>query len=364
MEAALIEPEHDTEAQLPAMLAKAASLLPAPLEKLQEVANFMASAGPMVGAGFQKHPQRCLAIAYQAARWGLDPVAVSQKAYVTEKNGVERIGYEAQLVASIINTRAPLARGEGGARRPIEIDYYGEGAARYCVVTGYLEGSDKPRRVSSPTVANIKPKNSPLWFSDPDQQLAYYTQRAWARRWCPQVLLGIYTPEELSFVQVSVADVTPKRAADLYDDTPPEEIEVEVVGHPSDGEPFNMVPDKEPDPEPSGGVSFKSTSPITDNKPGPSGGRAHKNRDNSKKEVVADLGPNPWHDVDDIMEWVVVFGGEVERAEATADLDKLIQQAMAHGMLPRLKRASAEDFKTLSDKAKARRVELEKDAAE
>jgi len=354
METALIEPEHDTEAQLPALLAKAASLLPAPLEKLQEVADFMAAAGPMVGPGFQGHPRRCLAIAYQAARWGLDPVAVSQKAYVTEQRGVERIGYEAQLVASIINTRAPLAKGPGGQRRPIEIDYFGEGAARYCVVTGYLEGSEKPRKVSSPTVANIKPKNSPLWFSDPDQQLAYYTQRSWARRWCPQVLLGIYTPEELSFVQVSVEDVTPKRAADLYDDSPPEEVEAELVGD-------SAVPVEEP-PEPSGGVSFKAASPITDTKPGPSGGAAHKNSDNRKKEAVADLGPNPWADVEDIMEWVEVFGVQIEQAPATADLDKLIAQAQAHGMLPRLKRASAGDWKTLSAKAAARRVELEKDA--
>jgi hypothetical protein len=40
-------------------------------------------------------------------------------------------------------------------------------------------------------------KNSPLWKGDVDQQLFYYSVRAFARRHFPDVMMGIYTVDEL-----------------------------------------------------------------------------------------------------------------------------------------------------------------------
>jgi len=51
-------------------------------------------------------------------------------------------------------------------------------------------------------------KNSPLWKSDPDQQLGYYSARSWARRHFPELLLGVYTQEEMA--AAPPRDITPQ----------------------------------------------------------------------------------------------------------------------------------------------------------
>lgn len=64
----------------------------------------------------------------------------------------------------------------------------------------------------SPPLGQITVKNSPLWKTDPDQQLAYYTGRSWARRYAPEMLLGIYDVDELEGVAIGptrARDVTP-----------------------------------------------------------------------------------------------------------------------------------------------------------
>lgn len=40
-------------------------------------------------------------------------------------------------------------------------------------------------------------RNSTLWADDPRQQLAYLAVKRWSRLYCPDVLLGVYTPDEL-----------------------------------------------------------------------------------------------------------------------------------------------------------------------
>lgn len=189
-----IERRIDTEysGQIPLTgLEAGGSLVPTDMKQAMEFAKMMSVAGPMVGAAFRQNPGACLGIAMQAWRWEMDPFPVSQKAYVTvSRGGVEAIGYEAQLIAAVINTRAPL-------KEPLEYTYAGDGPKRRCTVSGKLRGSDKVLTVESPPMGEIGVKNSPLWKSDPDQQLGYYTVRNWGRRHCPEVLLGVYDVDEL-----------------------------------------------------------------------------------------------------------------------------------------------------------------------
>jgi hypothetical protein len=49
----------------------------------------------------------------------------------------------------------------------------------------------------SPKLKDISPKRSPLWQTDPDQQLGYYARRSWARRHKPSILLGMHDVDEL-----------------------------------------------------------------------------------------------------------------------------------------------------------------------
>jgi hypothetical protein len=43
-----------------------------------------------------------------------------------------------------------------------------------------------------------KVKNSPLWATNPKQQLGYLQVKNWARLYCPGAILGVYTPEDLA----------------------------------------------------------------------------------------------------------------------------------------------------------------------
>lgn len=176
------------EARALSLIDAPAGLLPAPLAALREVAELLSAAGPMIPAPFRGKPDVCLAIAYQAARWRMDPVAVASKAYITN----DQVRYEAQLIAALVY-RSPKLIGMP------KIGFHGEGAKRYCHVVATLRADPRdPKEYVSPVIGQIKVKNSPLWFSDPDQQLAYYSVRAWARRWMPEEILGVYTPEEMA----------------------------------------------------------------------------------------------------------------------------------------------------------------------
>ena len=56
-------------------------------------------------------------------------------------------------------------------------------------------------------------RNSPLWEQDPRQQLAYLCVKRWARLNAPDVLLGVYTPDELQETAPRVErDITPTPA--------------------------------------------------------------------------------------------------------------------------------------------------------
>ncbi|WP_208734721.1 recombinase RecT, partial [Corallococcus praedator] len=64
-------------------------------------------------------------------------------------------------------------------------------------------------------ISQITIKNSPLWKTDPDQQLAYYSGRSWVRRYKPEMLLGIYDVDEMEGVRVgpeAARDVTPRKS--------------------------------------------------------------------------------------------------------------------------------------------------------
>jgi hypothetical protein len=142
-------------------------------------------------------PADCLAVLLQSMRWEMDPFTVAQKTYFVN----DGIGYEAQLIAAVILSRAPITG------RP-DIEWSGTGDALKCIVSATFKGETKPktREVETKTITT---KNSPLWKQDPQQQLAYYTLRAWARLHCPDIILGVYTREE----REEMIDITPPPSA-------------------------------------------------------------------------------------------------------------------------------------------------------
>lgn len=189
------------------------TIQPQNMGEVVEFAKLMSKAGMMIRPAFRDNPGACLGISMQALRWGMDPFAVCNKAYVTKnKAGEEQIAYEAQLISAVINERAPL-------QKRLRIEYKGEGNSRQCIVSGLLKGEAEPHVYESPKVGNISPKNSPLWQTDPDQQLGYFSVARWARRYAAEVILGVYTDDELAeqatrsgYGPDHVKDITPPSA--------------------------------------------------------------------------------------------------------------------------------------------------------
>lgn len=190
---------------------------PQSLMSLQSFAQAMSSGVATLPAHLQGNPSDCMAIAMQAIQWNMNPYAVAQKTFVV--GGV--LGFEAQLVNAVISTRGPLIG-------RIEYDWFGpwekiigkfhikvsdkdKSKGKEYRVPGWrladeegigikvwatLRGENKPRELTL-LLAQARTRNSTLWADDPRQQLAYLAVKRWARLYCPEVILGVYTPDEL-----------------------------------------------------------------------------------------------------------------------------------------------------------------------
>lgn len=157
--------------------------------ELMDMANLMSTANLMVKDIYRNNPGNCMGLIAVCAPYGLNPLQVSWKTYQTKADGP--IAYEAQVIVAMVN-------GSGAVQGGLRYRYEGEGDRRRCIASGILKGDPNPVEVMSPPLGQITPKNSPLWKADPDQQMAYYTGRSWARRYKPEMLLGIYDVDELT----------------------------------------------------------------------------------------------------------------------------------------------------------------------
>lgn len=159
-------------------------LAPKSFEEIVSFAQLMSGAGPGIPKPFRSQPGLCMSVVMLAHDLRMNPFSVINKAYVVN----DRVAYETQFIVAMVNSRANLAE-------PLIYEYSGEEADMQCTVTGVFK-SGGGRSYTSPKISEIPTKNSPLWKSDPKQQLAYFAARSWARRYCPEVIMGLYTPEE------------------------------------------------------------------------------------------------------------------------------------------------------------------------
>lgn len=197
---------------------KAAIFSPSGLQKLQAFAEVMAQGKATVPAHLSGKPADSLAIALQAAQWGMNPYAVAQKTHLV--NGT--LGYEAQLVNAVI-TSSTAVQGRFKYEYGGDWEKFKPGAASASNERGLavrvgavLKGETEITWGESLYMEYVTTRNSPLWKTAPKQQLAYLAVKYWARLYCPDVILGVYTPDEFEPAQRSERDVTPARSrADL-----------------------------------------------------------------------------------------------------------------------------------------------------
>ena len=189
----------------------AAIFSPEGMDRLVRFATLMADSKATVPQHLAGKPADCLAVTMQAAQWGMNPFAVAQKTHVV--NGT--LGYEAQLVNAVVSSSNLLStrlnyRWDGDWSK---VNGKSDKSPSLTVtVSAVLKGEAEPRELTI-SMAQAGVRNSPLWEQDPRQQLAYLCVKRWARLHAPDVLLGVYTPDELQETTPRVErDITPSAA--------------------------------------------------------------------------------------------------------------------------------------------------------
>ncbi|MDH4417703.1 MAG: recombinase RecT [Acidovorax sp.] len=186
---------------------------PASLDRLERIADLMASGKTTIPQHLRGSKGDCFAVVLQSMQWGMNPIAVAQKTHLV--NGT--LGYEGQLVAAVINTskvvkdrfnfewygpwekvigKFTIKRSEKGEYRApawTMADEEGCGIRVWATV----KGEATPRSLDL-LLAQARVRNSTQWADDPKQQLAYLAQKKWARLYAPDVILGVYTADELA----------------------------------------------------------------------------------------------------------------------------------------------------------------------
>jgi len=185
------------------------------MNAMHAMSKLMASATVTVPKHLQNKPADCLAIIMQAMQWKMNPYAVAQKTHLV--NGV--LGYEAQLINAVISSsKAIVGR--------FKYEYEGE----------WINKNPDPKHISSsarirvgavisgetditwgewlyPKAVTVK--NSPLWTTDPKQQASYLVVKKWSRLYTPDVILGVYSADELQDSKPIMRDINRAPVANI-----------------------------------------------------------------------------------------------------------------------------------------------------
>jgi len=184
----------------------------ASMDSIMRLADIMAKGRSTIPDHLKGSSADCAAVVMQAMQWKMNPFAVAQKTHLV--NGT--LGYEGQLVNAAIQssgvtrdrfnyewfgtwekiigkTRVCEAAAKG---KPGDKDY--KKAYQYRVpdypmqeeegcgvrIWATLRGESEPRYLEL-LLVQATVRNSPLWATDPRQQLAYLAVKRWSRLYAP-----------------------------------------------------------------------------------------------------------------------------------------------------------------------------------
>lgn len=175
---------------------------PSMMDQFNALANVMANGKVTVPKHLQGSPGDCFAIVMQAAQWGMNPFSVGQKTHLV--NGV--LGYEAQLVNAVVQS-------SGAISGRFHYEYTGEGETLSCRVGAVIKGESDIVWSEWLSARTVAVKNSPLWKTNPKQQMGYLQVKNWARLYCPGAILGVYSDDELHEITEKEINPLPKQEA-------------------------------------------------------------------------------------------------------------------------------------------------------
>jgi hypothetical protein len=146
----------------------------------------------------------CFLVVEQSFRWGMSPFAVAPETYVVGG----KLAYQGKLVLAVVNELAGL---EGR----LQFEWSGTGQERAIKIWGRFRGETVDRE-DTLTLKQAKTDNK-MWTADPDQKLLYSGILHWARRWCPEVVLGVKSVEDLERIEEDERLRGPQRLGSALD---------------------------------------------------------------------------------------------------------------------------------------------------
>jgi hypothetical protein len=178
----------------PSKSARMNALVPSSMSEAMALADVMSKAD-LLPEHLRGKPGDCLLVIMQAQRWNMDPVSVAQCTSVVRG----KLCYEGKLVAAALYAAGAI---DGRLR----YEFSGAGEQRAVRVIGRPRGTGADQEVTG-TVANWKTDNG-NWKKSPDDMLVYRGTRQWARRYAPDAMMGVYTPDEFEDAETARATVT------------------------------------------------------------------------------------------------------------------------------------------------------------
>jgi hypothetical protein len=181
--------------------ATALMMNPEAMDRVMRMAELMASGKSTVPVHLQKNPADCLAVVLQATQWGLNPFAVAQKTHLVSGT----LGYESQLVNAVVQQSGTISG-------RFHYEFKGNSPSTECRVGAVIRGESEITWGEWLNESKVTTKNSPLWKTNPKQQLGYLQVKNWARLYCPGAILGVYSPDEFDAPQprnMGQAEVVP-----------------------------------------------------------------------------------------------------------------------------------------------------------
>lgn len=146
----------------------------------------------------------CYAIVLQSLQWKMSPFVVAQKTHLVSG----KLGYEAQLVNAVVQAG-------GFIKGAFKYEYKGDGNSLECRVGAMIYGESEITWGEWLCISQVSVKNSPLWKTNPRQQMGYLQVKNFVRAYLPAALMGVYTTDELEGTptqqpQSGPRDVTPE----------------------------------------------------------------------------------------------------------------------------------------------------------
>lgn len=148
------------------------------------------STAPMVPQNYRNEPGNCLIAIDMAQRMNMPPMMIMQNLYIVNGNP----GWSGQACIALINA--------SGRFTPLKFKEWQEGDDFSC--TAYATEIESGEIVYGTTVdrkmakdCGWLDKNGSFWKKMPMQMARYRSAAFFARTYCPQALMGLYTSDEL-----------------------------------------------------------------------------------------------------------------------------------------------------------------------